>query len=346
MAGSSVCGRKDVYGGFVEAQGRLGSTAAAEHIQTWVIYRSELVGIASFSIPRWTNYTFVTEDCKLHGLADASQRAIRAVAYSRVRVSEGDYQVSLVIVKTKVTRMGKTSIPRLELCAAVLLVCLMSYLRSALNFPYRSLVIFSLTWPIHWSGSERISFAGKFTSVIVCPRNRILCLRLFGIVSPELTILRIVLLMDCHRHFWLVTICSEMAPNVCRRLRLPGPRKPDRFTLQSIARSEPSRMWLLWKWILFGPCLLDTRVWRGYSEFSLCARNSVSDAVRKELTYCLTRSRLILWNRRDDAWFGISLELSRYIRDRMDNWTRSLRSGANRYHNSEKAYCQDLSFAY
>ncbi|XP_033229750.1 uncharacterized protein LOC117181300 [Belonocnema kinseyi] len=64
--------------------------------------------------------------CELHGFGDASERAIGAVIYLRVTSPSNLTRVTLVMAKTKVARLKETSIPRLELCAAVLLIHLWS----------------------------------------------------------------------------------------------------------------------------------------------------------------------------------------------------------------------------
>ena len=57
---------------------------------------------------------------EVHGFADASQRAYGCCLYFRVLV-EGKYKSTLLIAKSKVAPIKVQSLPRLELCAAVLL---------------------------------------------------------------------------------------------------------------------------------------------------------------------------------------------------------------------------------
>lgn len=69
---------------------------------------------------------------EMHGFADASERAYAAVLYLRTIVRE-EVRVSLLLAKTKVAPLKQLSIPRLELCAASLLVSIASHARSLLT---------------------------------------------------------------------------------------------------------------------------------------------------------------------------------------------------------------------
>lgn len=64
---------------------------------------------------------------------NASKNAISAVFYRRVASSAGEILVSMIMAKTKTARLNETSIPRLELCTAVLLLRLVAYVRGILR---------------------------------------------------------------------------------------------------------------------------------------------------------------------------------------------------------------------
>lgn len=57
---------------------------------------------------------------ELHIFADASQEAIGAVAYLKTFDSSGSHHLGFVHAKAKVAPLHGHTIPRLELCAAVL----------------------------------------------------------------------------------------------------------------------------------------------------------------------------------------------------------------------------------
>ncbi|XP_046145719.1 uncharacterized protein LOC114882021 [Osmia bicornis bicornis] len=89
-------------------------------LSAWETFRSKLSQLDALAIPRWTNYSADIAQLELHGFCDASQRAYAAVVY--LRVSRGESSVAtLLVAKTKVAPVKALSIPRLELCGAVLL---------------------------------------------------------------------------------------------------------------------------------------------------------------------------------------------------------------------------------
>lgn len=65
--------------------------------------------------------TFKKERMQIHGFCDASEKGYGAVIYSRVRIND-KYQTELIASKSRVTPLRMTTIPRLELCSANLLV--------------------------------------------------------------------------------------------------------------------------------------------------------------------------------------------------------------------------------
>ncbi|CAK1590149.1 unnamed protein product [Parnassius mnemosyne] len=89
-------------------------------LDEWLAYREELKLLETINIPRWV-HTNVGDSVELHGFCDASNSAYAAVIYIRVIDSSGAINVSLLTAKTKVAPVKQVSIPRLELCGAVLL---------------------------------------------------------------------------------------------------------------------------------------------------------------------------------------------------------------------------------
>ena len=87
----------------------------------WLTWVKELPQIGEISIPRWTGFTPKTRVTEVHGFADASKLAYGAVLYLRL-VTDAEVSISLQVAKSKVAPVKTLSIPRLELCAAVLLV--------------------------------------------------------------------------------------------------------------------------------------------------------------------------------------------------------------------------------
>ena len=140
----------------------------------WRIMRAELKQIERISIPRW--YQTESDSIELHGFGDASELAYGAVVYIRSSVDENLWHCNLVSAKTKVAPIKKLSIPRLELCAAVLTVELMNQVKNALKFNHIKMFYWSdsttvLGWlsshPSRWS-----TFIANRTSQILQMSHR------------------------------------------------------------------------------------------------------------------------------------------------------------------------------
>ncbi|XP_066600953.1 uncharacterized protein [Prorops nasuta] len=97
-------------------------------VTRWQGYCSDLSRVSEIKVSRWLGELH-TSNYELHGFADASMRAYAAVIFLRVPDSKGGARVSLLLAKTKVTPVKTITIPRLELCGAVLLVRLFKHLR-------------------------------------------------------------------------------------------------------------------------------------------------------------------------------------------------------------------------
>ncbi|GFW09786.1 integrase catalytic domain-containing protein [Trichonephila clavipes] len=73
------------------------------------------------------------EVIELHGFSDASQSAYGAVIYCKSIILDGKMLVHLIASKSRVAPTKQTTIPRLELCAAVLLAKLVHRVKQALK---------------------------------------------------------------------------------------------------------------------------------------------------------------------------------------------------------------------
>ncbi|XP_047538585.1 uncharacterized protein LOC125072117 [Vanessa atalanta] len=89
-------------------------------LQEWLTYREEQIVLGNIRLPRWVGTKSNDNLVELHGFCDASKTAYAAAVYVRVIDSEGKVNTSLVTAKTKVAPVKQVSIPRLELCGAVL----------------------------------------------------------------------------------------------------------------------------------------------------------------------------------------------------------------------------------
>jgi hypothetical protein len=64
-------------------------------------------------------------DIQIHGFSDASEKAYGACIYIRSNNQEGKTTVKLLCAKSRVSPLKQVSLPRLELCGAVLLARLL-----------------------------------------------------------------------------------------------------------------------------------------------------------------------------------------------------------------------------
>lgn len=100
--------------------------------EQWEHLRDSLKNLNLIQVPRWLG-TFGNSSIELHGFCDASLKAYAAVIYVKT-ISDGLTSVNLLLSKTKVAPFKKCSLPRLELCGAVLLSRIMHHVKSQKKF--------------------------------------------------------------------------------------------------------------------------------------------------------------------------------------------------------------------
>ena len=98
-------------------------------------WREELSVLKDITLPRCYYSPKEQVSVELHGFADASTLAYAAVVYVRAVYADGTVSTELVVAKTKVAPLKTVSIPRLELCGAVLLSELLVAVSMALDVP-------------------------------------------------------------------------------------------------------------------------------------------------------------------------------------------------------------------
>lgn len=95
----------------------------------WNEFKTDILSTAKITIPRWC---FNATDCirpELHGFADSSTKAYGACLYVRAFYTDNTVSIKLLCSKSKVAPLKPTSIPRLELCAALLLARLLNKIK-------------------------------------------------------------------------------------------------------------------------------------------------------------------------------------------------------------------------
>ncbi|XP_036329728.1 uncharacterized protein LOC118741861 [Rhagoletis pomonella] len=105
---------------------------SSQTLSKWKFFVENYGYIQNIKVPRWMNCSNETP-IQIHAFCDASEKAYAGVIYLRV---ENNKLVTsqLLLAKTKVAPIKKISIPRLELCGAVLLVDMLNCLRNELPF--------------------------------------------------------------------------------------------------------------------------------------------------------------------------------------------------------------------
>ncbi|KAI5752311.1 hypothetical protein M8J77_015778 [Diaphorina citri] len=140
-------------------------------VEVWEAFQSQLPLLSDLSFPR---HLFVVENCTLQifGFGDASVKGFGGVVYSRVVFPNGDIKVNLICAKSKVAPVKSQSIPRLELCAALLLAQLVQTVVDSytLRFSIEKVLCFSdstvvLSW-IHASPHVWETFVANRVSKI------------------------------------------------------------------------------------------------------------------------------------------------------------------------------------
>ncbi|XP_059223120.1 uncharacterized protein LOC131996933 [Stomoxys calcitrans] len=86
----------------------------------WQNFVKNSEAIESVKIPRWIRFTPGSK-VEVHGFCDASESAYGAALYIRVEHDNHQTDIFLLAAKTRVAPIKKISLPRLELCGAVLL---------------------------------------------------------------------------------------------------------------------------------------------------------------------------------------------------------------------------------
>ncbi|XP_076299888.1 uncharacterized protein LOC143218544 [Lasioglossum baleicum] len=101
--------------------------------ERWLETYRGIANLREISLPRRTGVDSTARRVELHGFADASNHAYAAVTYPRVTHADGSSIVTLLAGKSRVAPLKPLTIPRRELCAAVLLARLIELIRNAIG---------------------------------------------------------------------------------------------------------------------------------------------------------------------------------------------------------------------
>ncbi|XP_043466289.1 uncharacterized protein LOC122501089 [Leptopilina heterotoma] len=122
--------------------------------QRWLAFIDHLPLLSMIRCPRWIG-TQPDDLIELHGFGDASAIAYAAVVFLRIRKSNGTFLSRIVASKTRVAPVKTISIPRLELCAAVLVIELLTRVITELRLSDSSIYAWSDSQIVlHWLRSS------------------------------------------------------------------------------------------------------------------------------------------------------------------------------------------------
>ena len=119
--------------------------------RSWENWIRELPHIKDRGIPRrlFHNDKDIME-VQLHGISDASQSAYGGVIYLRTLYTDTSISVTLLTAKTRVAPLKKLTIPRHELCGALLTARLLKATAVDLEIPDSNFDIWTdskMCWP-------------------------------------------------------------------------------------------------------------------------------------------------------------------------------------------------------
>ncbi|KAK3704536.1 hypothetical protein QZH41_006330 [Actinostola sp. cb2023] len=143
-------------------------TIPTSEMTRWNRWLEDLPKLSNISIPRCVKPPEFGDVIlrELHHFGDASQSGYGAVSYLRSKNSKGEVHVSFLIGKSRLAPVKITTIPRLELSAAVVAVKLDKMLREELELPIQE----SLFWTDSTTVLQYISNETKRFSTFVANR--------------------------------------------------------------------------------------------------------------------------------------------------------------------------------
>lgn len=105
-----------------------------EYMNQWSEWINSSESLKDIKIPRcYTSQLPKATNTEIHIFSDASEKAIGAVAYLKTRFSDNSVSIGFLIGKAKLAPTKGHSLPRLELCAAVMAIEIHEIIRESLD---------------------------------------------------------------------------------------------------------------------------------------------------------------------------------------------------------------------
>lgn len=111
-------------------------------LRDWLQIRNSIVAVRDIEIPRPVTSP-AYDSLKLHGFADASGIAYGACLYVRSILQSDRCVVRLLCSRSKIAPLQELTLPRKELCAAVLLSRLVKMVQTTLQVQFSSVCLWS-----------------------------------------------------------------------------------------------------------------------------------------------------------------------------------------------------------
>lgn len=159
-----------------------------ELLTLWNQFCEDMKFINDISVPRYAlNHQCIS--IELHGFSDASETAYGACIYMRAVDRTGNITTKLLCAKSPIAPVKAISLPRLELCDALLLVRLHQQVAEALNrlpeWKHDSFYWFDSTIVLAWIATES-SLLKTFVSNRIAEIQRLTdCKRWSHVISSE-----------------------------------------------------------------------------------------------------------------------------------------------------------------
>nr|CAI5834267.1 unnamed protein product [Callosobruchus analis] len=136
---------------------------------SWCKLRDDLPCLNELAIPRKVISANAWK-IELHGFSDSSKDAYGGCLYGRSIDKDGSIEIHLLCSKRKVAPLKTISIPRLELCAALVLSRLADKVRKSLNLTFDRCILWSdssvvLGWLNHSPGALKTFVANRVSEI-------------------------------------------------------------------------------------------------------------------------------------------------------------------------------------
>lgn len=142
----------------------------SDFLKRWINYRDSLLQISVISIPRILIESSSIKNLQLHLFADSSEKAYGCCAYICSSSPNDIVFSNLVCAKSKVAPLKTISLPRLELCAALLAVDLAHKLQETMKVPISKIFYWTdstivLSWIAKPASQWKIFVANRVSKI-------------------------------------------------------------------------------------------------------------------------------------------------------------------------------------